>query len=61
MAFERLLAQIIRLKSQFLDYAIKIIRLDNASEFTYQAFNDYCLSTRIIVEHLVSQFILKMV
>ena len=54
MAFARLLAQIIILKAQFLDYAIKIIRLDNAGEFTSQAFNDYCLSTGITVEHSVA-------
>ena len=54
MAFARLLAQIIRLKAQFLDYAIKIIRLDNASEFTSHAFNNYCLSTGITVEHPVA-------
>ena len=51
--FARLLAQIIRLKTQIQDYAIKIIRLDNAGEFTSQTFNDYCLSTGITVEHLV--------
>ena len=38
--------------AQFSDYAITILRLDNVGEFTYQAFNDYCLSTRIIVENL---------
>ena len=51
--FARLLAQIIRLKAQFSDYTIKTIRLDNAGEFTSQAFNDYCMSTSITVEHSV--------
>ena len=51
MNFTRLLTQIIRLKAQFLNYAIKTIRLDNAGEFTSQTFNDYCLSTGITVEH----------
>ena len=54
MAFARLLTKIIRLKAQFPDHAIKIIRLDNASEFTSQAFNDYYLSTEITVEHPVA-------
>ena len=33
VAFARLLARIIRLRTQFLDYPIKKIRLDNAGEF----------------------------
>ena len=33
VAFSRLLAQIIQLKTQFPDHPIKTIRLDNASEF----------------------------
>lgn len=45
MAFERLLAQIIKLRAQFPGYAIKTICLDNAGEFTSQTFNDYCIST----------------
>ena len=40
-----------RLKTQFSDYKIKIIRLNNAGGFTSQAFNDYCLSIGITVEH----------
>ena len=54
MTFARLLSQIIRLEAQFLDYAIITIHLDNAGEFTSQAFNNYCLSTAITVEHLVA-------
>ncbi|CAH9069169.1 unnamed protein product, partial [Cuscuta epithymum] len=50
-AFANLLAQIIRLRSQFPDYSIKKIRLDNAGEFTSQSFNDYCMSIGIDVEH----------
>ena len=34
LAFARLLAQIIRLRAQFPDYSIKIIRLDNAGCIT---------------------------
>jgi transposase InsO family protein len=54
VAFARLLAQIIRLRAQFPDYPIKKIRLDNASEFTSKAFDDYCMSIGIDVEHLVA-------
>ena len=36
------------------DHAIKTIRLDNASEFTSQAFNDYCMSIGIKVEHRIA-------
>ena len=54
VAFTRFLAQIIKLRAQFPDYIIKRVRLDNAGEFTSQAFNNYCISTRIIVEHHVA-------
>lgn len=53
-AFARLLAQIIRLRAHFPDYPIKTIRLDNAGEFTSQAFNDYCMSIGISIEHPVA-------
>ena len=51
VAFAKLLAQIIKLKAQFLDYSIKTIRLDNAAEFTSRAFNDYYMSVEIDIEH----------
>ena len=54
LAFTKLLAQIIRLRAQFPDYPIKTIRLDNAGEFTSQAFDAYCVSLGIKVEHLVA-------
>ena len=53
-AFARMLAQIIRLRAQFPHHPIKKIRLDNASEFTSQAFNDYYMSIGIDVEHPVA-------
>ena len=40
--------------AQFPDHPIKKIRLDNASEFTSHAFNDYYMSIRIDVEHSVT-------
>jgi hypothetical protein len=54
VAFAKLLAQIIRLRTQFPDYNIKTIRLDNAGEFTSKAFDDYCMATGINVEHPVA-------
>jgi hypothetical protein len=51
VVFARLLAQIIRLRAQFLDYPIQSIRMDNAGGFTSQAFYDYCMSIGINVEH----------
>jgi transposase InsO family protein len=54
VAFTRLLAQIIRLRAQYPDFPIKKIRLDNAVEYTSQAFNDYCMSIGIDVEYPVA-------
>ena len=51
MASVRFLTQIIRLRAQFSDYTIKKVRFDNAGEFMLQAFNDYCMSIGIAVEH----------
>ncbi|KAJ0557827.1 putative RNA-directed DNA polymerase [Helianthus annuus] len=53
VAFARLLAQIIQLRANFPDNQIRNIRMDNAGEFTSQAFNDYCMSIGINVEHSV--------
>ena len=54
VAFARLLAQIIRLQAQFPNYPIKKIRLDNAGEFTSQAFDNYYMSIGINVEYPVA-------
>jgi transposase InsO family protein len=54
VAFARLLAQIIKLRAQFPDYQIRKIRLDNAGEFTSKAFDDYCMSIGIDIEHPVA-------
>ena len=42
------------IKSAISDYPINTIRLDNASEFTSQAFDAYCVSVGIKVEHPVA-------
>ena len=54
VAFARLLAQIIRLRAHFPDHHIKTIRLDNASEFTSRAFDNYCMFIDIDIEHPVA-------
>ena len=54
VTFARLLAQIIRLQTHFLDYRIKKICLDNAGEFIFKAFDDYCMSVGIEVEHPIA-------
>ena len=51
VAFARLLVQMTKLRTQFPDYPIKTIRLDNASEFTSQTLNDYYMSIGINIEH----------
>ncbi|KAK2375011.1 hypothetical protein QL285_075932 [Trifolium repens] len=53
-AFARLLAQLIRIRAHFPDYPVKKIRLDNAAEFSSQAFNDYCMAIGIDIEHPVA-------
>ena len=54
VAFARLLAQIIRLRAQFPDHPIKTIRLDNAGEFSSQAFLNYCMSIGIDVQYPIA-------
>ena len=54
VAFARLLAQIIRLITQFPDHPIKTIHLNNTGEFSSQAFLDYCMSIGIDVQHSVA-------
>ncbi|GKA07303.1 copia protein [Tanacetum coccineum] len=54
VAFAKFLAQIIKLRAHFPDYTVKRVRLDNAGEFTSHAFNDYCMSVGIVVQHLIA-------
>ena len=54
VAFARLLAQIIRLRTQFPDHSIKTIHLNNVGEFSSQAFLDYYMSIGIDVQHHVA-------
>ena len=54
IAFDRLLAQIIRLQAHFPEYPIKKIRLDNAGEFISKTFDDYFMLVGIEVEHPIA-------
>jgi hypothetical protein len=52
-AFDRIMSQIIKLKVNFSEHQIHIIRMDSATEFTSQSFNDYCMALVIQVQHSV--------
>ena len=54
IVLSRLVAQIIKLWTQFPYYPIKSIRLDNVGEFTSQTFTGYCMSVGINIEHPVA-------
>jgi hypothetical protein len=53
-AFAKIMSQIIKLKANFPEHRINSIWMDNAAEFTSQAFNDYCMAMGIQVQHSVS-------
>ena len=52
-AFEKLIAQVIRLRASQPEHQKKSIRLDNAAEFSSKAFNDYFMALGIEVQHFV--------
>jgi len=52
-AFAKLIAQVIKLKAYHLEHLIKSKRIDNATEFTSHAFNDYCMAQGIELQHSV--------
>ena len=52
-AFAKIISQIIKLKAHYPEHRIQSICLDNAVEFTSQAFNDYCMAQGIQVQHSV--------
>jgi DNA-binding Xre family transcriptional regulator len=47
------MSQIIKLKANFPEHRINSIRMDNATEFTSQTLNDYCMALGIQVQHSV--------
>jgi hypothetical protein len=52
-AFAKIMAQVIRLKTSFLENRIQSIRLDNVAEFLSRTFNDYCTAQVNLVQHSV--------
>ena len=48
-AFAKIMAQLIKLKAHYPEHRIQSIRMDNAAEFTFRAFNDYCMALGIQV------------
>jgi hypothetical protein len=52
-AFAKFMMQIIRLKANYPEYRIKSIHMDNAAKFSSRAFNDYCMTQEIEVQHSV--------
>jgi IS30 family transposase len=47
MLLPKIMAQLIKLKAQYPEHQIQSIRMDNAAEFSYHAFNDYCMALEI--------------
>lgn len=52
IALARLLALVIMLRTQFLDYPINILYLGNVGEFTSTTFNNYCRPLRIPASYI---------
>jgi hypothetical protein len=52
-AFTKFMTQVIMLKVNYLEYRIKKICLNNATEFSSRVFNDYCMAQEIKVQHSV--------
>ena len=52
-ALAKLIAQIIKLRENHPKHRIKTIRIHNAAEFSSHAFNHYCMTLGIHLEHLV--------
>jgi hypothetical protein len=52
-AFAKIMAQVIKLKANFIEHRLQSIRLDNAIEFSPRAFNDYCMAQGIQVQLFV--------
>jgi hypothetical protein len=52
--FAKMMTQVIKLKASFTENRIQSIRLNNATEFSSRAFNDYCTTQKIQVQHSIS-------
>jgi transposase InsO family protein len=47
------MTQVIQLKVKYPNYRIKSIHMDNATGFSSQAFNDYCMAQGMEGQHYV--------
>jgi hypothetical protein len=45
------MTQVIRLKTNYPEYRLQSVRLDNTAEFSSRTFNDYCMTQGIEVQH----------
>jgi hypothetical protein len=52
-AFAKFMMQVIRLKANYPEHRLQSVRLDNVAEFSSRAFNDYCMTQGIVVQHSV--------
>jgi hypothetical protein len=53
-AFAKFMTQVISLKENYPEHQLQSIRLDNATEFSSRAFNDYYMAQEIEVQHSMS-------
>ena len=53
MAFPKLLAMILKIRTHYPDANIKTLRMDNAGEFKSQTFEDYCVASGIALTYAV--------
>jgi transposase InsO family protein len=53
-AFAKIIAQVIKLRAYNHEHQIQSIQMDNATEFSSKAFNDYCMDLGIQVQHSIS-------
>jgi hypothetical protein len=52
-AFAKIITQVIRLRAHNPKHQIQSIQINNAAEFFSKAFNDYCMTLGIQVQHSV--------
>ena len=53
IVFAKLLAMIIKFKTHFRDFPVKVLRMDNTAEFKSQHFEDYYMAIGIKLTYLV--------
>lgn len=53
MVFPKFLTMLIRFKTNFPDFPVKFLRMDNAQEFRSHAFKDYCIAADITITYSI--------